>query len=182
MAKKLTFSKVLNSKPNTKQHYRMVSKLLKLKPNPVIMGEIGKRRKENYTNLKGFKISQIINIVESDTKYLNAIKERDYEILSGAYIKNRANTYINNYINALKAMTIDKRIIDWLERNPNAIIEGTLPEIDNYYKYLKGKGKSKKGKNYIVNLDDADNLEDQLINRINTLYDDTFSEQFVKGK
>lgn len=156
----LTFSKLNSMKRGTSKFYKANTKFFKVEKNIQGLKAIGARRKSGYEEAKKLMTpSEVWSMASNDAKYINEVKKRDFALLNGDYLGHRANTYISNYLASLKSMTINPKIIEFLEKNPNIILEGLLPEIDNYYVYMKGKGKTKSGNNYVVNLDEATNYE-----------------------
>ena len=177
MSKKQKFSKLFKMKPYSRKFYKAQQDFFNLKPNIEVLKTIGMNRKNNYSSMKQYmKMTEVFEFASNDTKYLNAMKERDIKMMSGEYLHERANLYINNYLRALKAMTIDQRIIDYIDENPNIILEGLLPEIDNYYVYLNSNKRTPKGNKYKVNIDEATTFENKIIDTLKDIYKVDFSD------
>ena len=162
--KQYTYLELFNMKPNTKKFYLAQQRFFNLKPNTDVLKQIGKNRKTQYQEYKAYMtMTEVFGVATNESRYLSSLKERDFKMLSGDYLHSRAATYMKNYINSLKAMTINQKIIDYLEKNPTLILEGLLPEIDNYYVYISSTNRTTKGNKYKVNIDEATFFENQII-------------------
>lgn len=159
----LKFSDLMKIKPNTKKMYKASASFFKIEKNIPTLKAIGERRKSGYKEAKKFMTpSEVWTMSMNDAKYINEVKKRDWALQTGDYLGHKASIYTNNYLSSLRAMTIDSRIIYFLEKNPDVILEGLLPEIDDYYVYIKSKSRTKKGISYVVNLDEATNYENTI--------------------
>ena len=164
MSKQKSFMKLFNLKHYSKKFYKAQQDFFNLKPNVEVLKQIGINRKTNYEKMKPYmKMTDVFEFASNESRYISGLKERDLKLMSGEYLQSRATTYIKNYLKAIKAMTIDKRIIKYLDENPSIILDGLLPEIDNYYLYISSKKRTSKGINYRVNIDEATHFENQII-------------------
>lgn len=171
MSKKQSFMKLFQMKPYSRKFYKAQQDFFKLKPNVEGLRQIGINRKNNYENLKSImRMTEVFEYASNESKYLSALKERDVKLMTGEYLQTRAANYINNYLRAVKAMSIDERIKDYLDENPSIILEGLLPEIDNYYIYISSKNRTQKGNTYRVNIDEATDYENQIIDILRKRY------------
>lgn len=171
MSKKKSFMKLFQMKPYSKKFYKAQQDFFNLTPNIEGLKQIGINRKTNYEKLKPLmKMTDVFEYATNESNYLTALKERDVKLLSGEYLQTRAANYINNYLKSIKAMTIDDRIKDYLDKNPSIILEGLLPEIDNYYVYISSKSRTSKGRSYRVNTDEATFFENQIIDVLKEHY------------
>lgn len=181
---KLTYSKLTQMTPNTRKFKKANEIFFKINRNIDGLKRIGNNRKTGYEEFKKNLLpSQVFTMALNDTKYINEVKKRDFMLLNGDYMRNKSQIYINNYLSSLTYMTIDQDIKDFLSENRDIILEGLLPEIDNYYIYIKSKSRTRGGKAYTVNVDEATKYENVMKAVINEFYGDKWKEwKATRGK
>lgn len=143
MTQKELYNKILGMKKGTKKYYIAVSKYFGIKPDIAVLKTISMYRKSKYQGYKkGRTLSQVWKKAVNDTRYLNELKMRDKKIMSGQYFDYMSNKYVQSYINKLEEYGYDEKIISYLKNNPNIILEGLLPPLNDLYPKTIRKGET----------------------------------------
>ena len=150
------YARLQNMKPRTMEYYHTVAKMFHVEINKEALKEIREMRyNERYK--QGKTITQAFIDYKRGIDYENEVVQRAKSIYSGSYVDYRLKTYQDNYILSLISNGVSEDIVNWLDNNREIIDDGGLPLITDFYVPRKGHGVR-----YNLNIDNAENLENEL--------------------